>query len=109
MGRRCTRGIHHEATRRVEALVESTYPGIGDREVWRRRYVNDGRSGAIDPVGTTWRDRPATDRDGGMFLAGHGVAAPVLLAEVSWESTSEAANGAIRYGATTREVGRLSL
>lgn len=97
-----------EAARRVEALVESTYPGIGDREVWRRRYVNDGRSGAVDPVGTTWRDRPAIDRGDGVFLAGDGVAAPGLLAEVSWASAIEAANGAVRYAATTREVGRLT-
>jgi hypothetical protein len=54
-----------------------------------------GRSGALDPPGTTWRDRPAVHRDDGVFLAGDMVAAPGLLSEVAWASGVEAARGAL--------------
>ena len=47
-----------------------------ERETWRRRQVMDGRTGALDMPGTTWRDRPAVDRGDGVFLAGDMVAAP---------------------------------
>ena len=40
------------------------------------RAVADGRSGALDLPGSTWRDRPAVDRGDGVFLAGDMVAAP---------------------------------
>ena len=54
-----------------------------------------GRSGALDPPGTTWRDRPAVHRGDGVFLAGDMVAAPGLLSEVAWASGVEAARGAL--------------
>ena len=61
------------------------------------------RSGALDLPGTTWRDRPAIDRGGGVFLAGDMVAAPGLLSEVAWASAVEAAAGAV----AAAERGRL--
>ena len=50
----------------------------------------DGRTGALDLPGTTWRDRPAVDRGEGVYLAGDCVAAPGLLSEVAWASGVEA-------------------
>lgn len=84
---------------RVEALFDLGYPGWRDREVWRRRSVVEGRSGALDHPGTTWRDRPAVHRGDGVWLAGDWVAAPGVLAEVSWASGIEAGRSAARSGA----------
>ena len=61
-------------------------PGVRAREVWRRRARVEDESGALDPPGTTWRDRPQIERRGGVYLAGDMVAAPGLLAEVSHTS-----------------------
>lgn len=79
---------------RLEALLDVGFPDWRSREVWRRRAVTDGHTGAVDPPGTTWRDRPAIDRGDGVFLCGDSVAAPGLLAEVSWASGVEAGRAA---------------
>jgi hypothetical protein len=55
----------------------------------------DGRSGALDPPGTTWRDRPAIDRGDGIFLCGDQVAADGCLSEVSFASAIEAGTRAL--------------
>ena len=55
----------------------------------------DGRSGALDLPGTTWRERPAIDRGGGIFLCGDQVAADGCLSEVSFASASDAAGRAL--------------
>jgi hypothetical protein len=75
--------------------VDQAFAGRRERETWRRRQVMDGRTGALDMPGTTWRDRPAIDRGDGVFLAGDMVAAPGLLAEVAWSSAIGAARGAL--------------
>jgi phytoene dehydrogenase-like protein len=80
---------------RIEALLDLGYRGWRDRELWRRRSVIEGRSGALDLPGTTWRDRPAIDRGGGVFLAGDMAAAPGLLGEVAVASAVEAARLAV--------------
>jgi phytoene dehydrogenase-like protein len=80
---------------RLERLVDQAVPSWRERETWRRRQVMDARSGALDPPGSTWRDRPAIDRGEGVYLAGDMVAAPGLLAEVSWASGLEAARLAL--------------
>ena len=59
--------------------------------MWRRSGFAAGRSGALDLPGYTWRDRPAVDRGGGVFLAGDLVAAPGMRAEVSLNSALHAA------------------
>ena len=46
---------------RIEALLDLGFPNWREREVWRRRAVVDNQSGALDPPGSTWRDRPAID------------------------------------------------
>lgn len=84
-----------QAHLRLERLLDAAVPGWRERETWRRRLVMDGRTGALDPPGTTWRDRPAVDRGDGVFLAGDMVAAPGLLSEVAWASGVEAARLAV--------------
>jgi phytoene dehydrogenase-like protein len=84
-----------QAALRLERFLDLALPEWRRRETWRRRQVMDGRSGALDLPGQTWRDRPAVDRGGGIFLAGDMVAAPGLLSEVSWASAQEAARLAL--------------
>ncbi|MGW5735411.1 MULTISPECIES: NAD(P)-binding protein [Streptomyces] len=75
---------------RADHLLDLGFPGWRDRLVWRRDAVSNGRTGAVDLPGTTWRDRPAIDRGDGVYLAGDQVAAPGLLSEVSFNSALEA-------------------
>lgn len=86
-------GIAH-----AERLLDLGFPGWRERTVWRRDSLAVGRTGAVDPPGTTWRDRPAIDRgrDHGLYLAGDQVAAPGVLSEVSFNSGIEAATLAVR-------------
>ena len=84
-----------QAALRLERLIDASYPDWRERMTWRRRQVMDGRSGALDLPGVTWRDRPAIDRGDGVFLVGDMVAAPGLLAEVSWASAIEASKLAL--------------
>jgi phytoene dehydrogenase-like protein len=95
-----------EGVVRIEAFLDVGYTGWRERETWRRRAVIDGRSGALDLPGTTWRDRPAIDRGGGVFLAGDMVAAPGLLGEVSVNSALEAARLAVAYAGSTTTAAR---
>ena len=87
-----------EGVRRLEAVLDGTFRGWRGRETWRRRMEMENLTGAVDPPGTTWRDRPAVERGGGVFLAGDQVAAPGLLSEVSFASASRAAAGALAWG-----------
>ncbi len=91
-----------QAALRLERLLDSALDDWRSRETWRRRQVMDGRSGALDLPGTTWRDRPAVDRGDGVFLAGDMVAAPGLLCEVSAASAVEASRLALAAAAGTR-------
>lgn len=75
-----------DAIARLERLVDAGYDGWRDRVRWRRQAKVDGESGAVDLPGTSWRDRPAIDRGGGVYLVGDMAAAPGLLAEVSHAS-----------------------
>ncbi|MEW1722838.1 NAD(P)-binding protein [Streptomyces sp. NPDC093109] len=81
---------------RAEHLLDLGFRGWRERTVWRRESLADGRTGAVDLPGTTWRDRPRIDRGGGVYLAGDAVAAPGVLAEVSFNSGIEAATLAVR-------------
>jgi hypothetical protein len=76
---------------RLERLLDLGLPAWRDRVAWRRAGTAAGRSGALDLPGHTWRDRPAIDRGGGVFLAGDLVAAPGMRGEVSINSALEAA------------------
>jgi phytoene dehydrogenase-like protein len=91
-----------QAGLRLERLIDQSLPDWRKRETWRRRIVMDQRSGALDFPGTTWSDRPAVDRGGGVFVAGDMMAAPGLLSEVAWGSGIEAARGAVEALAPSR-------
>jgi phytoene dehydrogenase-like protein len=92
-------GAEHAAAR-LERLLDASLEQWRERVTWRRRQVMDGRSGALDLPGTTWRDRPAIDRGDGVFLCGDQVAADGCLAEVAFASAIDAATRAVEY---TRE------
>ncbi|MBT2415998.1 FAD-dependent oxidoreductase [Streptomyces sp. ISL-12] len=80
---------------RAEELLDLGFPGWRERVTWRREAVARGRTGAVDPPGSTWRDRPAVDRGDGVYLAGDQVAAPGLLSEVSFNSALTAVSLAL--------------
>ena len=80
---------------RLEELLDASFEGWRERTTWRRRQLMDGRSGALDLPGTTWRERPAIDRGGGIFLCGDQVAADGCLSEVSFASAAQAAQRAL--------------
>jgi phytoene dehydrogenase-like protein len=86
-----------DGERRLEALLDVGFRDWRTRVAFRRRTLFDGRSGALDLPGRSWRDRPAVDRGRGVFLAGDMVAAPGLLSDVSLMSALEAARGALRW------------
>ncbi|MFE2940142.1 NAD(P)-binding protein [Streptomyces sp. NPDC059255] len=86
-----------EGLARAEHLLDLGFPGWRERTVWRREALANGRTGAVDPPGTTWRDRPRIDRGGtGVFLAGDQVAAPGVLSEVAFTSGITAASLALK-------------
>jgi hypothetical protein len=86
---------------RLERLLDASFVDWRSRERWRRRQVMCKRTGAIDPPGKTWRDRPAIDRGGGVFLAGDMVAAPGCLSEIAWASGVQAGELALAAVALT--------
>jgi phytoene dehydrogenase-like protein len=86
-----------DAAVRLERLLDASLDDWRERVTWRRRQVMDGRSGALDLPGTTWRDRPAIDRGEGVFLCGDQVAADGCLAEVSFASAIEAGTRAVAF------------
>ncbi|MEU1009511.1 FAD-dependent oxidoreductase [Streptomyces sp. NPDC005890] len=75
-----------DALARGEHLLDLGFRGWRERVTWRREAVADGRTGAVDLPGRTWRDRPAVDRGDGVYLVGDQVAAPGVLSEVSFNS-----------------------
>jgi hypothetical protein len=83
------------ACARLEQLLDKSFTDWRRRVTFRRRQVMDGRTGALDLPGSTWRDRPAIDRGNGVFLCGDQVAAPGCLAEVSFASAFEAGRLAV--------------
>ncbi len=85
-----------DAAERLESVLDLGFEGWRERVTWRRRQVMDGRSGALDMPGTTWRDRPAIDRGEGVFLCGDQVAAPGCLSEVSFASAIDAGKLALK-------------
>ncbi|MGY0492667.1 NAD(P)-binding protein [Streptomyces sp. WG-D5] len=90
-----------DGSARADALLDLAFPGWRDRATWRRDALAQGRTGAVDRPGTTWRDRPAIDRGDGVYLAGDMVAAPGVLSEVSFTSAIEATTLALRRPART--------
>ncbi len=87
---------------RAEQLLDLAFEGWRGRVTWRREAVANGRTGAVDLPGTSWRDRPAVDRGDGVYLAGDQVAAPGVLSEVSFNSALTAVSLAL--GRNTLDV-----
>ncbi|MGW3420642.1 FAD-dependent oxidoreductase [Streptomyces phaeochromogenes] len=85
---------------RAEELLDLAFPAWRDRVTYRREALANGRTGAVDLPGTSWRDRPRIDRGDGVYLAGDQVAAPGVLSEVSFNSALEAVSLAL--GTRTR-------
>ena len=83
------------AADRLEQLLDASFTDWRERESWRRRQVMNGRTGALDMPGETWRDRPAVDRGDDVFVAGDMVAAPGCLSEIAWASAVEAGRLAV--------------
>ncbi|WP_418957791.1 NAD(P)-binding protein [Streptomyces tritici] len=88
-------GSKADGVAHAERLLDLGFPGWRERTVWRREAVANGRTGAVDRPGTTWRDRPAIDRGDGVYLVGDQVAAPGVLSEVSFNSAIEAVSLAL--------------
>ncbi len=84
-----------EGAAHADELLDLGFPGWRERLTWRREALADGRTGAVDPPGATWRDRPAVDRGDGVYLAGDRVAAPGVLSEVSFTSALTAVSLAL--------------
>ena len=84
-----------DGTARAEQLLDLAFDGWRGRVTWRREAVANGRTGAVDLPGTSWRDRPAVDRGDGVYLAGDQVAAPGVLSEVSFNSALTAVSLAL--------------
>jgi len=82
---------------RAEQLLDLAFEGWRERVTWRREAVANGRTGAVDLPGTSWRDRPAIDRGDSVFLAGDQVAAPGVLSEVSFNSALTAVSLALGH------------
>ena len=90
---------------RAEHLLDLAFEGWRGRVTWRREAVANGRTGAVDLPGSSWRDRPAIDRGDGVYLAGDQVAAPGVLSEVSFNS----ALAAVSLALGRRAAGSLDL
>ncbi|WP_405615598.1 NAD(P)-binding protein [Streptomyces sp. NBC_00076] len=82
---------------RAEQLLDLAFEGWRERVTWRREAIANGRTGAVDLPGTSWRDRPAIDRGDGVFLVGDQVAAPGVLSEVSFNSALTAVSLALGH------------
>ncbi|MCP2316909.1 Phytoene dehydrogenase-related protein [Nocardia amikacinitolerans] len=92
-----------DAHRRLQDFADLCVPGWRDRTTFQRTATAKNRTGAVDLPGYTWRDRPAVDRGGDVYLAGDMVAAPGMRAEISINSALLAARGAtaaLRSGAS---------
>ncbi|TQM31476.1 FAD-dependent oxidoreductase [Nocardia bhagyanarayanae] len=93
------RGAHQ----RLQDFADLCVPGWRDRVTFQRTATAKNRTGAVDLPGYTWRDRPAVDRGGDVYLAGDMVAAPGMRGEISINSALLAARGAtaaLRSGAS---------
>ncbi|MCG7608325.1 FAD-dependent oxidoreductase [Mycolicibacterium sp. (ex Dasyatis americana)] len=86
---------HADAHRRLAGLADVALPDWRSRTTFERTAVAQGRTGALDLPGETWRDRPAIDRGDGVYLVGDMVAAPGMRGEISINSAVQAAAAAV--------------
>ena len=71
-----------DAERRVQRLLDQSWPGWRAAVRWHRGAVRTDCTGAVDLPGRTWQDRPAVSRSNTLTVATDQSAAPGLLAEV---------------------------
>jgi len=73
---------------------------------WHRSALRTHCTGAVDPPGTTWHDRPAVSRGGTLTVATDQSAAPGLLAETGITAAQLAVEqlGETRRGRPYRRV-----
>ena len=95
-----------DAERRVQRLLDQSWPGWRAAVQWHRSSVRTHCTGAIDPPGTTWRDRPAVSRGGTLAVATDQSAVPGLLAETGITAAQLAVEqlGETRRGRPYRRV-----
>jgi hypothetical protein len=79
-----------DAERRVQRLLDQSWPGWRAAVQWHRSSVRTDCTGALDLPGTTWCDRPAVSRDNTLTVATDQSAAPGLLAEVGFTAAQRA-------------------
>jgi hypothetical protein len=91
-----------QGVKRIEGLLDQTIPRWRSREVWRRRARVEHASGALDVPGVTWHDRPAINRGNDVYLVNDMVAAPGLLAEVTFNAAIDAVTHITRTDAQRR-------
>lgn len=84
------------AAARIENTFDQAAVGWRERVVWQRSLIMADATGAVDPPGATWRDRPAIEQGDDRFLAGDAVAAPGMLSEVAVNSGIDAARRALQ-------------
>ena len=84
-----------DAVARIERTFDEAAGEWRNRIVWQRSLILTDATGAVDPPGATWRDRPAIDQGDDRFLAGDAVAAPGWLSEVAVNSGVDAARRAL--------------
>jgi hypothetical protein len=80
---------------RIEDGLDHAVEEWRARVLWRRELVVVNSTGAVDPPGSTWRDRPAIDQGDDQFLAGDAVASPGMLSEVAVNSGVDAGRMAL--------------
>lgn len=83
------------AVGRIHSVLDHNFPSWRNRTTWSHQGLFVGAS-PIDLPGTSWRNRPAIEQGGDVWLAGDCVAAPGLLSEVSFASATIAADRALR-------------
>ncbi|HEU5417983.1 MAG TPA: FAD-dependent oxidoreductase [Streptosporangiaceae bacterium] len=79
-----------DAERRVQRLLDQSWPGWRAAVVWHRSSVRVHCTGAVDLPGSTWRDRPAVGRSETLAVASDQSAAPGLLAETAIAAAQQA-------------------
>ena len=85
----------HDVTQPAALVQRRAFGGWREGVLWRRGHVVVDSTGAVDPPGATWHDRPAVDQGDDVYLAGDAVAAPGLLSEVAVNSGVQAARLAL--------------
>jgi hypothetical protein len=79
------------AIERAERLLDAGFRRWRERTTWRRELRLIDKTGALDPPGKGWQDRPSVDRGDGVFVVSDKSAAPGLLGEVSFNAALHAA------------------